>query len=307
MSFQSRPNDLLRGARLARRSPSGSGRPMSRQELADAVNAHLFEHAGRDSCIDAAHIGRLERGQHRWPAAHYRAALRAVLDTASDADLGFFINRPPTVEVTEPVAESLAPGSDAATGVTFAARLRDLRVRRGHSIRGLGRLAFYSHSHLWDLEHGHKRPTAAVASALDRALDAGGELAALATDLDMSHRAAREADGGVQVPRVGPSRPGATRARAAAGPAVVRVHVSAGVEVTVVCDDGASGRVAVLAAGVRVLIDASGTDPGSAAPAVADAQMVAGGARVFSLARWQAKYDPPIQAGGASNGCWGEG
>jgi hypothetical protein len=39
VAYQPGPNDLLRVARLALRSPSGSGRPMSRQELADAVNA----------------------------------------------------------------------------------------------------------------------------------------------------------------------------------------------------------------------------------------------------------------------------
>jgi hypothetical protein len=34
-------NALLSGARLRQVSPSGSGRPMSRQELADAVSSHL--------------------------------------------------------------------------------------------------------------------------------------------------------------------------------------------------------------------------------------------------------------------------
>jgi hypothetical protein len=33
------PNDRLRAARLRIASPSGSGRPMSRQELADEINA----------------------------------------------------------------------------------------------------------------------------------------------------------------------------------------------------------------------------------------------------------------------------
>jgi hypothetical protein len=35
------PSHLLREARLRMPSPSGSGRPMGRQELADAVNAYL--------------------------------------------------------------------------------------------------------------------------------------------------------------------------------------------------------------------------------------------------------------------------
>ncbi|MGA8115466.1 MAG: transcriptional regulator, partial [Actinocatenispora sp.] len=57
---------LLRQARLSHRSPSGSGRPLSRQELADAVNAAV--HAARGgrtaSAIDANYIGKLERGEH---------------------------------------------------------------------------------------------------------------------------------------------------------------------------------------------------------------------------------------------------
>jgi hypothetical protein len=51
------PNDLIRQARLALRSPSGSGRPMSRQELAEAVNAWAYEHAGRVCSLDASYIG----------------------------------------------------------------------------------------------------------------------------------------------------------------------------------------------------------------------------------------------------------
>jgi hypothetical protein len=74
---------------------------MSRQELAEAVNAHLFEHAGREFSIDASHIGRLERGEHRWPSAHYRTALCAVLGAERDAGLGFYINRAPE-EAPEP-------------------------------------------------------------------------------------------------------------------------------------------------------------------------------------------------------------
>ncbi|MGC5031860.1 hypothetical protein [Micromonospora sp. DT229] len=91
MAYQPGPNDLLRAARLALRSPSGSGRPMSRQELAEAVNAWLYEHAGRRFAIHAGYIGNLERGTTRWPSAHYRTGLRAVLGRATDAELGFFI------------------------------------------------------------------------------------------------------------------------------------------------------------------------------------------------------------------------
>jgi hypothetical protein len=92
------PNQLLRRARLRLPSPSGSGRPMSRQELADAVNAQVFTTTGRVVCIDAHYIGKLERGQRRWPNADYRLGLRAALGAASDAELGLYITRRPTAE-----------------------------------------------------------------------------------------------------------------------------------------------------------------------------------------------------------------
>jgi transcriptional regulator with XRE-family HTH domain len=61
----------------------------------------------------------------------------------------------------------------------FRTRLAELRAERGLSLRALGVLAHYSHTHISDLEHGDKRPLPDVAAALDRALDAGGALAAL--------------------------------------------------------------------------------------------------------------------------------
>lgn len=91
--WRQEPNDLLRQARLRMLSPSGSGRPMSRQELADAVNAYLWEIAPSCASVTDKWIGNLERGTHRWPRAVTRSALRAVLDADSDAQLGLFINR----------------------------------------------------------------------------------------------------------------------------------------------------------------------------------------------------------------------
>lgn len=40
-------NELLRRARLRQLSPSGSGLAMSRPELAEAVNAHVYATSGR--------------------------------------------------------------------------------------------------------------------------------------------------------------------------------------------------------------------------------------------------------------------
>src|SRR6266571_4235911 len=98
------PNRLLRAARRRLSSPSGSGRPMSRQELADAVNAYL---AGRDderyqceATLDANHIGKLERGVHRWPNDPRREAFRHVLRASDDREVGFRIVRGPEPNAT---------------------------------------------------------------------------------------------------------------------------------------------------------------------------------------------------------------
>lgn len=87
------PNTLLRQARLQRFSPSGSGRVLSRQELAEAVNAYLWRTHQIVERLDRSDVGKLERGEHRWPGTHRREAFRAVLDVETDAALGFYINR----------------------------------------------------------------------------------------------------------------------------------------------------------------------------------------------------------------------
>jgi hypothetical protein len=84
--------DLTR-ARCALRSPSGSGRELSRQELADAVNAYLWDTFRTRDVVDATYVGHLEQGRHRWPKARRREAFRHVLGVATDAELGFFIMR----------------------------------------------------------------------------------------------------------------------------------------------------------------------------------------------------------------------
>lgn len=87
------PNDLLRQARRARLSPSGSGLPMSRAELAEAVNAWLYARTRQVFTLDANHVGKWERGENRWPRQCYRDALRAILEVKRDAELGFFVTR----------------------------------------------------------------------------------------------------------------------------------------------------------------------------------------------------------------------
>lgn len=137
MAYRRGPNNLLRAARLALRSPSGSGRPLSRQELADAVNAHARAHTGCRSAVDARYIGKLERGEHRWPFEPYRTALRKVLGKATNADLGFFIIKghaqDPEVTPEEPGPggwTSPAPGADPGRPVSVAATAGPVMVDR---------------------------------------------------------------------------------------------------------------------------------------------------------------------------------
>lgn len=82
-------NELLRTARERVESTSCPGEPMTRQELAEAVNAQVYRATDKVTAVDANDIGKWERGTIRWPVAHYRAALRAVLDVPADAELGF--------------------------------------------------------------------------------------------------------------------------------------------------------------------------------------------------------------------------
>jgi hypothetical protein len=85
------PNERLRAARERVESPSAPGEPMTRQELADAINAHIYRVSGgtQVTAVDPNHVGKWERGVIRWPAARYREALRAILDVDSDRNLGF--------------------------------------------------------------------------------------------------------------------------------------------------------------------------------------------------------------------------
>lgn len=74
---------------------------MSREELAEAVNAFLFRKTQRVFEMNANHIGKYELGEYRWPRAHYREALRVVLNVETDADLGFYPKRSSRDELCE--------------------------------------------------------------------------------------------------------------------------------------------------------------------------------------------------------------
>ena len=86
------PNDRLRRARERVESPNATGQPLSRQELAELVNAWVYDNTNprRVIATDANYVGQLERGRIRWPQdPDRRAGFRTVLCAATDAELGF--------------------------------------------------------------------------------------------------------------------------------------------------------------------------------------------------------------------------
>ncbi|PZG21433.1 transcriptional regulator [Micromonospora craterilacus] len=85
---------------------------MSRQEVAEAVNAYLWHTYRTRTSLDANHVGKLERGEHRWPKTTTREAFRAVLKVARDVDLGFYITR--GQRHTDDVPHLMSPGQALA-------------------------------------------------------------------------------------------------------------------------------------------------------------------------------------------------
>ncbi|MER6798655.1 ATPase, partial [Amycolatopsis mediterranei] len=102
-------NKRLRAARESTGSKYHPGECLSRRELAELVNAYLWDHHRQRTTLDDNYVAKLERGTIRWPNARYRAAFRAVLDVRTDADLGFVNSRRPAAPVTERRAVSPVP------------------------------------------------------------------------------------------------------------------------------------------------------------------------------------------------------
>jgi hypothetical protein len=101
---------------------------MSRQELADAVNAYIWNEHNIEERLDAHDIGKLERGEHRWPGARRREAFRAVLHADTDAQLGFYITRRSSGEVSD--GRGSPPNGAATMPQLVATRAREvLRFR----------------------------------------------------------------------------------------------------------------------------------------------------------------------------------
>ncbi|NGN92626.1 helix-turn-helix transcriptional regulator [Nocardioides sp. KC13] len=65
---------------------------------------------------------------------------------------------------------------------SFGVRLREVRTARGLSLRDLSALCYLSKSQISEYENGRRRPSFDIASTLDDALNANGELSALVTE-----------------------------------------------------------------------------------------------------------------------------
>jgi transcriptional regulator with XRE-family HTH domain len=82
-------NDLFRAARQRTASLTSPDVCLSRQELAELVNAWVWDHHEKVVEHSANYIGQLECGKIRWPGKVSREALRAILGVSTDAALGF--------------------------------------------------------------------------------------------------------------------------------------------------------------------------------------------------------------------------
>ncbi|ROO63068.1 hypothetical protein EDC02_5080 [Micromonospora sp. Llam0] len=124
------PNALLARARRQLSSPQRTGQRLSRSELADAVNAALDRlYQGRNLgalYVDNRWIGKLERGEHRWPSPERRAALRHVLGAGNDAELGLY--SPRRTATTNPVTRSGVSVRDRGCWDTSPAGIDNLKI-----------------------------------------------------------------------------------------------------------------------------------------------------------------------------------
>jgi transcriptional regulator with XRE-family HTH domain len=73
-----------------------------------------------------------------------------------------------------------SPKWAVVNGETFGEALRRLRQERGLSLRALAKLAPLDYGYLSKIENGHRHGTLPVARAVDKALEANGELVAIA-------------------------------------------------------------------------------------------------------------------------------
>jgi hypothetical protein len=140
---------------------------MSRPELADLVNAAVHQATDRPGCLDAPYIGKLERGEVRWPGARYREALRTILNAGSDHDLGF---RPYAVTPDVPATDLIRHGINDRhdTAVDRSPQPPPEPVRYGYALYG----QIHEQSPALDLAMpAYSGPGATHASSVDTATD----------------------------------------------------------------------------------------------------------------------------------------
>ncbi|MGH4002321.1 MAG: XRE family transcriptional regulator [Pseudonocardiaceae bacterium] len=82
-------NEELRAARQRTASLTSPEVCLSRQELAELVNAWVWEHHQKRVEHSANWVCQLECGKIRWPGKVSREALRVILGASTDAELGF--------------------------------------------------------------------------------------------------------------------------------------------------------------------------------------------------------------------------
>jgi hypothetical protein len=91
------PNVIFTAARKRLPSPRRPGQYISRPELAEAVNRAL-DHLYPDTDLESLYVlprwvGKLERGESRWPVEERRAALREVFGVKTDMELDLYSPR----------------------------------------------------------------------------------------------------------------------------------------------------------------------------------------------------------------------
>lgn len=134
-------NDRLRSAREAVPSRRLPGECLSRQELAEAVNAWLQHHTKRAGALDAHYVARLERGAVRWPGREYRAGFRAILGVGTDAELGFMpLRRARAAAKEEPGSDAPVPGLELHEQSRLAAVTRSPRRTDAAALDALARV-----------------------------------------------------------------------------------------------------------------------------------------------------------------------
>lgn len=82
-------NNQLRAARKHTASPAHPDERLSRQELAELVNAWAWGHHRKNVELSANYAGQLEHGKIRWPSKLYREASRENFGVSTDSALGF--------------------------------------------------------------------------------------------------------------------------------------------------------------------------------------------------------------------------